>query len=487
MDIVKIEDYLQFMETLDQYPWEYVENNSVIKLRETDDSLEIGVVDIENQALLKKLRYFHKDRECVFLPVEKSELTSFLAKRESGYEESGRQTPDEGENDLNKLANDAPVINLVNSIIIDGINKNASDIHIEAFATSVLVRYRIDGVLHPGITIEKSRFSAVSSRIKIMTNLNIMERRLPQDGRCSVNIGEQTVDLRISIVPISNGESIVMRIFKKKETPLTLEDLGFKDRNLDLMEKMYSMPHGLVLVTGPTGSGKTTTLNAVLQKINSTTKKIITIEDPVEYNIEGIDQIQVNEKIGLTFESILRRVLRQDPDIIMIGEIRDKETAELVVRASLTGHLVFSTLHTNDSVSAISRLKDIGVPSYLISAVLRGVFAQRLVRRLCPHCKALAPVQRHSRAISELSELREAWFPVGCKHCGNTGYRGRIAVLEGFEFTEDIEDLTASDAKINDIRNYLYSKGMKNIIKNGLKKILEGITSIEEIERVVLC
>lgn len=472
MEAVSLEDYKSQLEGIDQYPLQYIQNNHVIKLEEDENEILLGILENTDSNVIKQLKELHSDHSITTVLIDSSELTSYLSKLNTRGATGSDETTLE-ENDLNKLANDAPVINLVNSIIIDGINKGASDIHIEGYHDEVVLRYRIDGVLIEGDRIKKSLFTPLSSRIKIMSNLNIMERRQPQDGRCSVILGDNTVDLRVSIIPLSGGESIVLRLFIKKSTLITLEDLGFSGNKIEILNRVSRLPHGLILITGPTGSGKTTTLNALLQRVKSTEKKIITIEDPVEYNIPGVNQIQVNHDIDLSFSAILRRVLRQDPDIVMIGEIRDKETADLVIRAALTGHLVLSTLHTNDAPSALSRLKDMGVPDYLITSVLRASFAQRLIRTLCPHCK-----EEISKGIYE---------PKGCNRCSNTGYKGRKAIVEGFEVNEKLEALILDGAKPYEIKEYLRKAGMSSLHNEGLKAVKAGLTSADEVERVLSC
>jgi len=458
---ISLSDYIEELKKLDQYPLQFINKNLILKLKEWDDSIEIGYVYEIKSSLKRDLQHLHKDKKLLFYKINQSELTSYISKLTSGT------NPDKYkeivENDLNKLANDAPIINLVNSIIIDGINKEASDIHIESFESEVKLRYRIDGVLVDSESINKSNYPAISSRIKIMSNLNIMEQRLPQDGRISVILEDNKVDLRVSIVPLASGESIVLRLFVKKSKQITLEDLGYRGVYLDLMNKVIKYPHGLILVTGPTGSGKTTTLNALLQKINSSEKKIITIEDPVEYRVPGVNQIQVNNEIDLTFSSILRRVLRQDPDIIMIGEIRDKETADLVVRAALTGHLVLSTLHTNDSITTLTRLKDLGVPNYLISSVLKASIAQRLVRKICTSC-----------------------LGSGCYKCSNSGYKGRIVINEGFLIDNKIENMILDNEKPGKIREYLEQKDMISLSESAKYLIQQGITDQKEISRILV-
>jgi len=485
---VDLADYKPLPEGSNQYPLEYIETNSIIKLKENENTVYIGCCDPANNALLENLKNFHKKR-VVFYEIERNELSGFLGEKLSNLNNRNKniRTTVAEKLLLDKLANNAPIINLVNSTIIEAIRLGASDIHIECFSEEMVIRYRLDGYLHTVNSLEKENFPAVATRIKIMSNLNIMERRLPQDGRITVHLGDDMVDMRVSIVPAANGESIVLRLFNKKNAPLSLEQLGLSEDNLKLLKRISGLPNGLVLLTGPTGSGKTTSLNAILQHIKSDTQKIITIEDPIEYVIDGINQIQTNERIGLTFDSILKRVLRQDPNIIMVGEIRDYQTAELSVRSSLTGHLVFSTLHTKDSVAIITRLKNMGVEPYLISAILRGSVAQRLVRIICEGCRKKVKPSKKEKELLSRYKLPAGPLSMGegCKLCRNTGYRGRIGLFEIFMTDNEVEGMIAEGSREAEIRSYLSSNGMKPIIIDGLNKALQGITTISEIERAV--
>lgn len=459
---ITLEDYKDDLKNLKQFPIPYIQTNSIIKLKEDSFEVVLGVKKAVNSRVERQLKRLFRKKEVKFVQILPNEFTSYISKLSSNI--GLENIIGINENDLDKLANDAPVINLVNAILIDGINLGASDIHIEGYKDEVNLRYRVDGVLIEGDSINKSIFSSISSRIKIMANLNIMESRQPQDGRVSVSLESSQVDLRVSIIPLSEGESIVLRLFIKKNKILTLEDLGFSGDNLEMLNKSTKLSHGLILVTGPTGSGKTTTLNALLQRINNRERKIITIEDPVEYSVPGVNQIQVNHEIGLGFNAILKRVLRQDPDIIMIGEIRDNETAELVIRAALTGHLVLSTLHTNDAVSALSRLKDLGVADYLIASVLKVSFAQRLIRTICRKCMG-----------------------EGCSKCSNIGFKGRTVISEGFIIDKKIESLILDNAKPYEISSYLEQLGMNNLKEAALDLVASEITTSEEIERVLSC
>ena len=485
---VSIGEYLPLPGADEQFPLEYMQNCSVIKLREEADRVIVGMCEPGNLALQESLRAFHR-KEVVFFEIDRSELAVHLGRILSASSPAaGGRSAEEEKLLLDKLANDAPVVNLVNGILIEGIRGGASDVHIEAFPAAVSVRYRVDGVLRPASTFERSMFPAVSSRIKIMANLNIMERRLPQDGRLTVHLDADVLDVRVSIMPIADGESIVLRLFNKESSPLGLEELGFGEKHLELLRRLCRLPHGLVLATGPTGSGKTTTLNAILRRIDAKSRKVITIEDPIEYVLKDIDQVQTNDRIGHTFESILRRVLRQDPDVIMVGEIRDTETSELAVRAALTGHLVFSTLHTNDSVSAITRLKNMKVPPYLIAAVLRASMAQRLVRRLCPDCKKRARPSALQRLLFQEHHVGAPWIyrAEGCAACHGTGYRGRVALVEMFASDGQVEQMIMDERPAGEISAHLAGKGMKTLMADGLSKAAAGLTSFDEIERTVM-
>jgi len=486
-ETVSIESYLPFPDDLVPYEVEFSEANGIIKLRETDSVVEIGIASEPDDDAISVLENHHAGKKLRFLPIDRSELASYLGKKNSEHAEASGDGVQEDRHLLDKLANDAPIVNLVNSICIDGIRKRASDIHIEAMRDAVNVRYRIDGVLQNARRVDKSYFQAISSRVKIMADLNIMERRLPQDGRMSVDIGGDTVDLRVSIVPISGGESIVMRLFNKNSSPLGLDDLGFSKEHLKRIRGFLKIPHGLVLVTGPTGSGKTTTLNAMLRQLPAESLKIMTIEDPVEYLIDGVNQIQTNEAIKLGFDSILRRVLRQDPNVIMVGEIRDSQTAELATRAALTGHLVLSTLHTNSSAAVIPRLRNMGIPSYLIASVLKGAIAQRLGRKNCPHCAAeREPDAVESRLLGAYRAPRKSLtYGSGCDRCNGTGFSGRLAVAEVFAMTDALEEIILDDGGIVEIGQALAKEKMKPLASDGMEKAAKGLTTISELEREI--
>ncbi|TAK10276.1 type II secretion system protein GspE [bacterium] len=385
---------------------------------------------------------------------------------------------------LRDLASEVPVIRLVNQMLSRALESRASDIHIEPFENQLKVRYRIDGILHEVDPPPRPLKAAIVSRLKILAQLNIAERRLPQDGRIKVKIAGKDVDLRIATIPTLYGESIVIRLLERSQIFTEMESFGFPPAILQRFCEMISKPHGMILVTGPTGSGKTTTLYGALQKINDPGKKIITIEDPVEYQLGGVNQIQVKPQIGLTFANGLRSIVRQDPDIIMVGEIRDFETAEIAVQAALTGHLVFSTLHTNDAAGAISRLLEMGVQDYLLASSLLGVLAQRLVRRLCAGCRK--EVQFQGSRVEGFSGEPPAtlWEGSGCDACSGTGYLGRIGIFELLPATPDICRLIVERADANSIRSLAITQGMRLLREDGWQKVRDGITTLAEVLRV---
>jgi general secretion pathway protein E len=403
-----------------------------------------------------------------------------------GMEEEGGPEGDEDINHLRDMAFEAPVVRLVNLLIESAIDGEASDIHIEPYEDTLRIRYRVDGILFDQEAPPRRLQAAVTSRVKLMAEMNIAERRLPQDGRIRVTLRDRRVDIRVSTIPTVHGESIVMRLLDRSSVFLPLEKLGFGPGTLRHFEALIKRPHGIVLVTGPTGSGKTTTLYAALDKINSPDRKIITVEDPVEYQLKGVNQIPVKPKIGLTFATGLRHIVRQDPDVILIGEIRDLETAEIAIQAALTGHLVFSTLHTNDAPAAITRLQDMGVEPYLVASVLEGVLAQRLVRRVCPACRVPDtpnPADLEALGIEGAGGTR-LYRGRGCDECRSTGYRGRTGIYELFPITEDARSLILRRAPSREIRRQAVEAGMATLRLDGWAKACEGVTTVEEILRV---
>jgi len=402
----------------------------------------------------------------------------------------------EGENEVNEsfledilVGSDTPVIQMLNSLFLKAVRSNASDIHFEPFSDRVVVRFRLDGVLHEISTIPLNAYSQVVSRIKIISKLNVAEKRLPQDGRIKIKIGEKKLDMRVSTLPTVFGERVVIRLLDRSDQLLTLEELGFESDDLRKYERIIRKPHGLVLVTGPTGSGKSTTLYASLLKLKTPRKNIITIEDPVEYQIDGISQIQVNPKIDLTFANGLRSILRQDPDIVMVGEIRDIETAEIAVHASMTGHLVLSTLHTNDAPSAVARLVDMGVEPFLVASSLEGVVAQRLVRKICEVCKTEyepkeEEIQEINRNIGKELNIEKLYRGKGCENCLGTGFKGRVALYEIMEIDEDMRTVISKQPESMSVRENALKKGMRTLIQDGILKAVKGITTVEEVLQV---
>ncbi len=389
--------------------------------------------------------------------------------------------------DLLEVTDDAPIIRLVNSLLSQAIRERASDIHVEPFEKDVIARFRIDGILYNILTIKKRFQASIASRVKIMSGLNIAEKRLPQDGGMRIKIGGKDVDIRVSIVPTAFGERIVLRLLYRESALLPLEEIGFSGENLAHFNELISRPHGIILVTGPTGSGKTTTLYGALAKINSPDKNIITIEDPIEYQMKGIGQIQVNPKINLTFAAGLRSVLRQDPDVILVGEIRDSETAEIAIQAALTGHLVFSTLHTNDAAGAVTRLVDMKIEPFLISSSVMAILAQRLVRVLCTECREpypMTPLEMSELEVAPGAEAPTVYRAKGCEACFHTGYLGRKAIYELLIIDDEVRQQIMKNADASTIKAIAMKKGMQTLRQDGANKILAGITSVDEVVRV---
>ena len=402
---------------------------------------------------------------------------------------------DEDVEKLTELAFEAPVIKYLNNLITKAVDLRATDIHIENYKNKGRVRFRIDGILHDIEFLDENFARAVISRIKLLSNLNIAERRLPQDGKFSTRVASIVLDIRVSTIPMVHGEGVVMRLLYRERLSFDIKALGMEKDHYDLALKLISYPYGILLVTGPTGSGKTTTLYSMLTYLNSDEKKIITIEDPVEYQLEGINQIQVKPEIGLTFANALRSILRHDPDIIMVGEIRDKETAEISIHSALTGHLVLSTLHTNDAPSSLFRLIEMGIEEYLINASIIGVIAQRIVRRNCPYCSEEISLDEEVKKTYRLDDLQKRWEDLigepkilkgrGCSQCVNTGYRGRIAIFEIFEYDDELKEAFLKLKSLESFRKYLKEKRkFRTLREDGFIKVLKGITTIPEILRV---
>ena len=438
--------------------------NKIMITRYEGKSVYFGLVDPEDAVLKKRVSKAFPGYQCVFERLEGeafnlrlSQLFSEDQAMEGGFREGER---DSRESIIDRVADDAPIVNLLNSIFLEALSKRASDIHVESGSEGTSIRYRTDGFLVSVKRITNERAMAISARLKILANLNVLENRRPQDGHIDVKTDLYSLDVRISIVPTIWGESIVLRLLNRSDSPLSLDSLGFSERNSLYLKSILALTSGLVLVTGPTGSGKTTTMAALLKELNIKITKIISIEDPVEYRIPGITQIQVHEELGLTFDALLRRIFRQDPDIIMIGEIRDIETAELAIRAALTGHLVFATLHTNNAVEAVSRLQNMGIPNYMAAAVLKMVIAQRLVRKVCPECGGK-----------------------GCDRCAHTGFAGRIVVAEFIPVDTALSDMISGGAAIERLRRYLQDRKHRTLFDDADEKAASGITTESEIRR----
>lgn len=491
----------------DQYPLEtqlpetvslrFLKNYHVVGLDRAEDGISVAMMDPEDRFTLDALG-LATGKPIVAKVGLLSEIDAAL---DVQYGENRSKmdklvddlaVDDLGEEDLEHLkdlASEAPVIKMVNLIMQRAIETRASDIHIEPFEQTLKVRLRVDGVLQEIEAPNVKSTAAVISRIKIMAKLNIAERRLPQDGRIKVQMLGKELDLRVSTIPTMHGESVVIRLLDKENTVLDFAALGFAGRHLQQFIDVLAQPHGIILITGPTGSGKSTTMYAALKQLNTSERKIITVEDPVEYQMEGINQIQAKPQIGLTFASALRSIVRQDPDVIMIGEMRDLETARIAVQSALTGHLVLSTLHTNDAAGGITRLLDMGLEEYLLTSTVNGILAQRLVRKLCPVCKegtVAAP-----EIVKDLRLRRFApegdivlYKPVGCPACAGMGYRGRLAIIEFLPMTDPVRKLIMAHEEAGAIQKLAVAEGMQTLYENGLVKVIQGITTLEEVMRV---
>jgi len=483
----------------DSYPTvKFMKQYKLVPIGVEDNVLKIVMADPLDEYALDALHVFADKSLEIFLSSEKDIMEAIeqyfggdvkMATIMEGMKEKDIDSIGTGLQEdvhhLRDMAFEAPVVKLVNMVITRAVEGRASDIHIEPFENHVKVRYRIDGALNELEPLPKRLQAAVISRVKIMSRLNIAERRLPQDGRIRLRVSGRDIDLRVSTIPTIYGESVVMRILDRGSALIVLDRLGFSNDVLREYKKLIIAPYGMLLVTGPTGSGKTTTLYASLREINSSDKKIITIEDPIEYQIEGINQIQVMPKIGLTFANGLRHIVRQDPDIIMVGEIRDIETADIAIHAALTGHLVFSTLHTNDAPGAVTRLLDMGIEGFLVASSVIGVLAQRLVRLICPTCKeSFTPPRELIEKINLPENNIVAYHGTGCEECRYTGYRGRTGIFELMITNEEIRQLILEKASADIIRQKAISQGMQVLRIDGLQKIKQGLTTIEEVLRV---
>jgi general secretion pathway protein E len=469
-------------------PYAFARDNAILLKPNGERDAEVWISESTPLAALNEVMRVFPGRVRPLI-VEQAKLTEAIAQTYAQQEGSAQQIVGdiEGEFDITRMMqevpdvedlleteDDAPIIRMINALLTQAARDGASDIHIEAFENYSLVRFRIDGTLRDIVRPKRALHAALVSRIKIMAQLDIAEKRLPQDGRITLRVGGRPVDVRVSTLPTGHGERVVLRLLEKDLSKLNLANLGMADRALKRFDELIHQPHGIILVTGPTGSGKTTTLYAAIRRLDHTTTNIMTVEDPIEYDLEGIGQTQVNAKIEMDFARALRAILRQDPDVVMIGEIRDLETAQIAVQASLTGHLVLATLHTNDAASAVTRMIDMGIEPFLLSSSLIGVLGQRLVRKLCPHCKqpdAQAPNGQGFRAV-------------GCDHCGRTGYVGRTGIYELLTVDDELRALVHNGAPDADIRRAAEKSGMVPMRGDAMRWVAAGITSFEEVLRV---
>ncbi len=484
-------------EVMRAVPADLAFRHQVLPIERRVNSLMVVIADPLNLVAVDDLRFVTglriemalADAEEIRRLLEEHYLQHVMSSA-GGDEESVEVLADDDEElgDVQSMAREALVVRLVNLLLRQAVAERASDIHLEPFERDLKVRFRVDGVLRDMPAPPKRMQAAVTSRIKIMSQLDIAERRRPQDGRIKVRVTGREIDLRISTVPTLFGESVVMRLLDKETGLRGLTELGFPDDTRERFEHLIKTPYGIILATGPTGSGKTTTLYAALQQVNSPERKVITIEDPVEYQLDGVNQIHVRPKIGLSFAEGLRHILRQDPDVIMVGEIRDGETADIAIHAALTGHLVFSTLHTNDSSSAVARLVDMGAEPFLVSSSVEGVLAQRLVRRLCRHCRR--PYEPNEAELLELGATREQlggrplYRAAGCEECRHTGYAGRVGLYELLIMDDKIQELVMNHAPSLAIRERAQQNGMRTLREEGVRRVLEGMTSVDEVTRV---
>lgn len=492
------DEQLRF-DLVERLPIHYLKKNLIFPFEAGDGTLRVAVSDPLSLEVLDDLRIvYEKDHiQPVLAPAR--EIISAINRtygqandtaeqiiQDLNHEEHGSIFTELEENvDLLDETSEAPIIKLVNQIFSQAVKSQASDVHIEPYQQHLQVRFRLDGVLHNVLSPPRRLHAAIVSRIKVMARLNIAEKRLPQDGRMEVRIGERQVDVRVSSIPTAFGERVVMRLLEKSGRLLELTEIGLSSEALSQMKQLIQTPYGIILVTGPTGSGKTTTLYAALNYINSPDKNILTIEDPIEYQLDGIGQMQVNPKINLTFANGLRSMVRQDPDVILVGEIRDLETAEIAIQAALTGHLVFSTLHTNDAPSAVTRLIDMGIEPFLASSAVQAIIAQRLVRLLCPRCKEqYAPDQAQLEELGLKGKGLSIFQAKGCPYCLDTGYRGRTGIYEFLVMSEAVKTLMLKTSDANQIRQAGKAEGMKSLRDDGIRKVLQGKTTISEVLRV---
>lgn len=508
MPFVRFSKFLISKDVIQKVSAKFALHYKMVPIKFSDNVLTVAISEPQDLRLLDEIRMALKSQYRIQAVVATETDIANALKRYYGLgaetvegmiDQSADKTSETSDDfqeaeveDIEKLAGDASIVKLVNQVLLEAVRKRATDIHVEPYRERLQLRYRVDGILYPAEIPEKiKRFlPAIISRIKIMSNLNIVERRLPQDGRASIKIGQQKMDLRISILPTPHGESVVIRILPTSML-FRLVELGLNPAHLKILEELIRKPYGIIFVTGPTGAGKSTTLYASLSKINTAERKIITIEDPIEYELEGITQIQVMPQIGLTFSQGLRSMLRHDPDVMMVGEVRDFETAELAIRIALTGHLIFSTLHTNDAASAVTRLLDMGIDPFLIVSSVECFIAQRLVRVICSKCKSEDKREISAELKKEIlessgnphSELK-LWIGAGCEECNMTGFKGRTGIHEFLLLDRSIKDVIMSKRSADEIKRLAVQQGMRTLRQDGWQKIVQGATTIDEILRV---
>ncbi len=503
---VKCQFYLEFDDPEDTFatiPIHFLNKNRIAPFKRKGKTVYVAIADPLHIQPLDDLKLLYPDYDFEAVLSKNDEIQRII---HSHYDVLKSETTDDLIEDLEEsdfeilsssisetedildMANEAPIIRLVNTIVKQSVTDRASDIHIEPYEKELIVRYRIDGILYQMFTPPKKYQGAIISRIKIMANLNIAENRLPQDGRIQLKVGGKDIDIRVSVFPTYWGERVVLRILNKTDMIFDLESLGFDNSALEKFNNLIRKTHGIILVTGPTGSGKSTTLYSILTSLNSSDVNILTVEDPIEYQLHGIGQMQVKSKIDLTFANGLRSILRQDPDIVMIGEIRDVETAEIAVQSALTGHRVFSTIHTNDAASGVTRLLDMGIEPFLIASSVNGFLAQRLVRNICPNCKiAYKPTAKELSEIGlKASQLKggKLYRGKGCEQCLHTGYSGRSGIYELLPISNDIRKLILSHADSSQIKEQAIKEGMSPLLQDGMEKAIDGVTTIEEVMRV---
>ncbi len=507
---VNLKDQVIRKDILMSIPEPIASTHQLITFASDNKKIKIATLDPENLEIFEFIKKKTKLEPEIYLTTPESikeALKQYHKSLKAEFKDLSKKTEKTGEENLEKLAKDLPTVRIVDTLLEYAIFEDASDIHIEPEEKEMIVRYRVDGILRNVMTLPKNVQSGIIARIKILANLKVDEHRLPQDGRFKIATQEYKVSFRVSIIPTYDGEKIVMRLLPEKAQVLNLEQLGFQPGSLEIIKRNIAKPHGMVLVTGPTGSGKTTTLYTVLNILNTPKVNILTIEDPIEYRMQHVNQSQVNPKIGYTFANGLRAFLRQDPDIIMVGEIRDQETAEIAIHAAMTGHLVLSTLHTNDAPTTLPRLMEMGVPSFLVASTTNVIIAQRLVRKICPNCiqsynldkqtieelkkqlnieSILETLQKEKTIVDAKKGLESLLFyrGKGCKQCNNNGYKGRIGIYETLEITDKISDMILRKASRAELKKQAIEQGMLTIVEDGFIKAKNGITSIEEIMRV---